>query len=46
MLGHTRHVVEELRGGVSAKIGTLDFCRRQIGHERLDVIYAVIDDAN
>ena len=46
MLRYMRHVVEELLGGVGAKIRALDFRRREVGDERLDVIYAVIDDAN
>ncbi len=46
VLGNARHVVEELIGGVGAKIRGLDFGRREIGHQRLDVVDAVIDDAD
>jgi hypothetical protein len=46
MLRHQRHVVEKLCGGVGAEIRARDFRRREIGHERLDVVDAVIDHAD
>ena len=46
ILRNARHVVEELVGGIGAEIRGLDFRRREVGHQRLDVVDAVIDDAD
>ena len=46
VLRNPRHVVIELVGGVSAEIGGFDLGRRKIGDQRLDVVDAVIDDAD
>ena len=46
VLRHPRHVVEELVGRVGAEIRGIDFRWRQVGHQRLDVVDAVIDDAD
>ena len=46
VLRDARHVVKELVGGVGAEIGGFDFRGREIGHQRLDVVDAVIDDAD
>ena len=46
VLRHARHVVEELVGRVGAEIGLAISCAREIGDQRLDVVDAVIDDAD
>ncbi len=46
VLRHPRHVVEELIGGIGAEIGLGDFLRGEVGHQRLDVVDAVVDDAH
>ena len=46
VLRDARHVVEELIGGVGAEIRGFDFRGREVGHQRLDVVDAVIDDAD
>ena len=46
MLRHARHVVEELVLRVGAEIGGGDLGVGQIGHQCLDVLDAVIDDAD
>ena len=39
------HVVEELVGRVSAEVALRDLVRREVGHDRLEVVDAVIDAA-
>ena len=46
MLRDARHVVEELIGAISAKIGGFDFRGRQIRDQSFDIVDAVIDDAD
>src|SRR5262249_3452725 len=46
VLRHPRHVVEELLGGVGAEIGGGDLLLGEVGHQRLDVVDAVVDDAH
>src|SRR4029079_2371852 len=46
MLRYSRHVVENLPGGGGAEIRALDFRRREIWHQRFDIVDAVIDDAD
>ena len=41
-----RHVVVKLIGRIGAEIGGFDFGGREIRHQRLDVVDAVIDDAD
>src|SRR5262249_31593512 len=42
ILRHTEHVVVELVGGVGAEIGTLDLVLGEVGHDRLEIVDAVI----
>ena len=46
VLRHPRHVVEELVRGVGAEIGGVDLALGEVGHQRLDVVDAVVDDAH
>ncbi len=46
ILRHPRHVVVKLIGRIGAEIGGLDFRGREIRHQCLDVVDAVIDDAD
>ena len=45
IFGHPAHVVEELVPGVGAEIRVGDFILGEIGHQRLEIIDAVIDAA-
>jgi len=45
ILGHPAHVVEELVLGVGAEIGVGDLILGEIGHQRLEIVDAVIDAA-
>ena len=46
MLRDPRHVVEELRRRIGAKIGAGNLGRTQVRHQRVDVVDAVINDAD
>ena len=46
VLRHPRHVVEELVGRVGAEVGFGDLLLGEVGHQRLDVVDAVVDDAH
>ena len=45
VLRHPPHVVEELVLRVGAEVGVGDFLRRQIRHQRLEILDAVVDAA-
>jgi hypothetical protein len=45
VLGHPRHVVEELLLGVGAEVAARDLVRREVDHP-LQVLDAVVDDAH
>ena len=45
VVGDAEHVVEELVGRISAEVALRDLLRRKVGHDRLEVVDAVIDAA-
>ena len=46
VLRDARHVVEELVGRVGAEVGGVDLLGGEVGDQRLDVVDAVVDDAD